>query len=95
MALAELNDKQKEILNYIKKEISAKGYPPSVREICGAVGIKSTSTVHGNLEKIQKLGYIRRDATKPRAIEILDDITNMREMINLPIIGSVDRKSVV
>lgn len=89
MAITELNDKQKEILAYIKKESSLKGYPPSVREICSAVGIKSTSTVHANLEKLEKLGLIRRDPTKPRAIEILDDSINQREMLNLPIIGSV------
>lgn len=89
MAISELTDKQREILNYIKKESMAKGYPPSVREICSAVGIKSTSTVHGNLEKLEKLGHIRRDPTKPRAIEILDDTFGQREMINLPIVGSV------
>lgn len=89
MAITELNDKQREILAYIKKETSIKGYPPSVREICSAVGIKSTSTVHANLEKLEKMGFIRRDATKPRAIEILDDFINQREMINIPIVGSV------
>jgi repressor LexA len=89
MALAELNEKQKLVLNYIKKETNSKGYPPSVREICSAVGIKSTSTVHANLAKLEELGYIRRDPTKPRAIEILDEFNNHREMLNLPIIGSV------
>jgi repressor LexA len=89
MALAELNEKQKLVLNYIKKETNSKGYPPSVREICSAVGIKSTSTVHANLAKLEELGYIRRDPTKPRAIEILDESMNHREMLNLPIIGSV------
>jgi repressor LexA len=89
MAITDLNDKQKDILNYIKKETNAKGYPPSVREICSAVGIKSTSTVHANLEKLEKMGHIRRDPTKPRAIEILDDSINQREMLNLPIVGSV------
>jgi repressor LexA len=89
MAIIDLNDKQKDILNYIKKETNAKGYPPSVREICSAVGIKSTSTVHANLEKLEKMGHIRRDPTKPRAIEILDDSINQREMLNLPIVGSV------
>lgn len=89
MAAVDLNDKQREILAYIKKETNAKGYPPSVREICSAVGIKSTSTVHANLEKLEKMGLIRRDPTKPRAIEILDDSVNQREMLNLPIVGSV------
>jgi len=89
MSLCDLTDKQKAILNYIKKETLLKGYPPSVREICSAVGIKSTSTVHGNLEKLEKLGLIRRDPTKPRAIEILDETFPQREIINLPIIGSV------
>lgn len=89
MALIDLNEKQRDILGYIRKETIAKGYPPSVREICSAVGIKSTSTVHANLEKLEKMGHIRRDPTKPRAIEILDNSINQREMINLPIIGSV------
>lgn len=89
MSLSDLTDKQREIMNYIKKESLAKGYPPSVREICSAVGIKSTSTVHGNLEKLEKLGLIRRDPTKPRAIEILDETFPQREILNLPIIGSV------
>jgi repressor LexA len=89
MALAELNEKQKLVLNYIKKETNSKGYPPSVREICSAVGIKSTSTVHANLAKLEELGYIRRDPTKPRAIEILDEFNNHREMLSLPIVGSV------
>lgn len=89
MAITDLNDKQRDILCYIKKETNAKGYPPSVREICSAVGIKSTSTVHANLEKLEKMGLIRRDRTKPRAIEILDDSVNQKEMINLPIVGSV------
>lgn len=89
MTKIDLTDKQREILAYIKKEYLSKGYPPSVREICSAVGIKSTSTVHGNLEKLEKLGLIRRDPTKPRAIEILDDSLSQREVVNLPIIGSV------
>lgn len=89
MAMVELIGKQKDILDYIKKQTTGKGYPPSVREICSALGIKSTSTVHAHLEKLQKNGYIRRDPTKPRAIEILDNFTNVREMINIPIIGSV------
>ena len=68
-----INKKQREILSYLKKEILEKGYPPSVREICTAVGLKSTSSVHAHLEALEKHGYIKKDATKPRAIEILDD----------------------
>ena len=68
-----INKKQREILSYLKKEILEKGYPPSVREICTDVGLKSTSSVHAHLEALEKHGYIKKDATKPRAIEILDD----------------------
>ncbi len=83
--------KQQEILEYMKKEILSKGYPPSVREICDAVSLKSTSSVHAHLETLEKNGYIRRDPTKPRAIEILDDEFNLtrREVANIPIIGEV------
>lgn len=87
-----LSDKQLEILGFIKKELQTKGYPPSVREICDAVGLKSTSTVHGHLERLEKKGVIRRDATKPRAIEILDsysDIYSSKELIDIPLIGRV------
>jgi repressor LexA len=89
MSSSELTGKQQEILEFIRKEIASKGYPPSVREICSAVGLKSTSTVHGHLERLEKKGIIRRDPTKPRAIEILDEFDNQKEIINLPIIGSV------
>lgn len=87
----DLSDKQQMILNYLKKETIAKGYPPSVREICEAVGLKSTSTVHGHLERLEKKGLIRRDPTKPRAIEIVDDDFQLarREMVNVPILGRV------
>ena len=87
----ELGEKQQLILNYLKEEILTKGYPPSVREICEAVGLKSTSTVHGHLERLEKKGIIRRDPTKPRAIEILDDEFNVqrREMVSVPILGRV------
>ena len=64
----DLTDKQVAIFEYIKEQQLLKGYPPSVREICSAVGLKSTSTVHAHLNKLEKLGYIRRDPTKPRAI---------------------------
>ncbi|PKM66351.1 MAG: transcriptional repressor LexA [Firmicutes bacterium HGW-Firmicutes-2] len=79
------------ILDFLKKEILSKGYPPSVREIGEAVGLKSTSTVHGHLERLEKKGIIRRDPTKPRAIEILDDEFSVqrREILNVPILGRV------
>ncbi len=84
-----LSDKQRRILDFIRNEQLNKGYPPSVREICEAVGLKSTSTVHGHLERLEKKGFIRRDPTKPRAIEIMEDgFTPIRhEMINIPIVG--------
>lgn len=84
-----LTDKQQEILEFIKSELALKGYPPSVREICTAVSLKSTSTVHGHLERLEKKGLIRRDPTKPRAIEILDDSFNQKEIVTVPIVGSV------
>ena len=86
-----ISAKQKEILEYIKSEILSKGYPPAVREICEAVDLKSTSSVHSHLETLEKNGYIRRDPTKPRAIEILDDEFNLlrREVVNVPLIGRV------
>ncbi|WP_058485483.1 transcriptional repressor LexA [Defluviitalea phaphyphila] len=89
--MKKIGDKQQEILNYLKKEIKEKGYPPSVREICDAVGLKSTSTVHGHLNRLEKKGLIRRDPTKPRAIEILDDgfYNIRRELVNVPIVGNV------
>lgn len=91
MAYGKISNKQREILEYIKQEILNKGYPPAVREICEAVDLKSTSSVHSHLETLEKNGYIRRDPTKPRAIEIIDDNFNLtrREVVNVPIIGSV------
>ena len=91
MAYGKISDKQREILEYIKEEILSKGYPPAVREICEAVHLKSTSSVHSHLETLEKNGYIRRDPTKPRAIEILDDDFNLtrREVVNVPMIGHV------
>ncbi len=91
MAQGKISKKQQEILEYIKSQILERGFPPAVREICEAVGLKSTSSVHSHLETLEKNGYIRRDPTKPRAIEILDDDFNLvrREMVNVPIIGSV------
>ena len=91
MSYGKITDKQSEILEYIKKETLSKGYPPTVRDICTAVNLKSTSSVHAHLETLEKNGYIRRDPTKPRAIEIIDDNFNLtrREMINVPMIGRV------
>ena len=91
MGQGKISAKQQEILEYIKHEILKKGYPPAVREICDAVHLKSTSSVHAHLETLEKNGYIRRDPTKPRAIEIVDDTFNLarREMVNVPIVGKV------
>lgn len=91
MSYGKISTKQKEILEYIKAQIVNKGYPPAVREICEAVKLKSTSSVHSHLETLEKNGYIRRDPTKPRAIEIVDDGFNLsrREIVNVPIVGVV------
>lgn len=91
MAYGKITEKQSQILEYIKSEILNKGYPPSVRDICQAVDLKSTSSVHSHLESLEKNGYIRRDPTKPRTIEILDDNFNLvrREVVNVPIVGTV------
>lgn len=91
MAYGRITKKQSEILEYIKSQILNKGYPPSVRDICDAVGLKSTSSVHAHLETLEKNGYIRRDPTKPRAIEIIDDNFNLtrREVVNVPLVGRV------
>lgn len=91
MAYGKITSKQKEILEFMKNEILSKGYPPAVREICEAVSLKSTSSVHSHLETLEKNGYIRRDPAKPRAIEIVDDNFNLtrREIINVPIVGTV------
>ena len=91
MGTGKITDKQREILEYIKSEILNKGYPPTVRDICEAVKLKSTSSVHSHLETLEKNGYIRRDPTKPRAIEIVDDNFNLtrREVVNVPMIGRV------
>lgn len=91
MGYGKITAKQQEILEYIKDEILKKGYPPAVREICEAVNLKSTSSVHSHLESLEKNGYIRRDPTKPRAIEICDDSFQMMrtEMVSLPVVGQV------
>ena len=91
MARKKISQKQQEILDYIKACILKKGYPPAVREICEAVHLKSTSSVHSHLETLERNGYIRRDPTKPRAIEVLDNqfSTQRREAVQVPIIGTV------
>ncbi len=91
MTYGRITKKQTEILDYIKSHILNKGYPPSVRDIGLAVNLKSTSSVHSHLETLEKNGYIRRDPTKPRTIEIIDDNFNLtrREMVNVPVVGQV------
>lgn len=91
MAYGKITPKQQEILDFIKSEILNKGYPPAVRDICEAVHLKSTSSVHSHLETLEKNGYIRRDPTKPRAIEIMDDSFYMvrHEVVNVPLVGTV------
>ncbi len=90
----DLSSKQMEVLNCIKNQIQLKGYPPSVREICKVVNLKSTSTVHGHLATLERKEYIRKDPSKPRAIEVLDkykefSLDETREIINVPIVGRV------
>ncbi len=91
MSYGKISAKQKEILEYLKSQIINRGYPPAVREICEAVKLKSTSSVHSHLETLEKNGYIRRDPSKPRAIEIIDDGFNLsrREVVNVPIVGTI------
>ena len=91
MSKGRITAKQQEILDFIKQRILERGYPPAVREICEAVSLKSTSSVHSHLETLEKNGYNRRDATKPRAIEICDDDFQIlrTEMVSLPIVGQV------
>ncbi|MBO5564106.1 MAG: transcriptional repressor LexA [Lachnospiraceae bacterium] len=91
MAKGRISEKQQQILDYIKEEILAKGYPPTVREICEKVHLKSTSSVHSHLETLEKNGFIRRDPTKPRAIEICDDSFQMvrTEMVSIPVVGRI------
>ncbi|RIL37759.1 transcriptional repressor LexA [Staphylococcus equorum] len=91
--MRELTKRQSEIFEYIKQTVHSKGYPPSVREIGEAVGLASSSTVHGHLSRLEEKGYIKRDPTKPRAIEIVSeqvgDTLNMEETIHVPVIGKV------
>ena len=105
MSNGRITPKQQEILDFMKSRILEKGYPPSVREICEAVSLKSTSSVHAHLETLEKNGYIRRDPAKPRAIEIMDSAFNQtmkesfiqsptdneysRELVNIPMVGTV------
>ena len=91
MAYGKISPKQQEILDFIKNEILNRGFPPAVRDICEAVHLRSTSSVHSHLATLEKNGYIRRDPTKPRAIEIIDDEFNLsrREIINVPILGQI------
>lgn len=96
-----LNEKQQQILDFVIKQVEEKGYPPSVREICSAVGFKSTSTVHGYLEQLEKSGFIQKDPTKPRALKIVsnkpsnasqdkyDSYYPKKEMVDVPIVGKV------
>jgi len=91
MSYGKISGKQREILEYLKSQILNRGYPPAVREICEAVKLKSTSSVHSHLETLEKNGYIRRDPSKPRAIEIIDDGFNLtrRDLVNVPIVGTI------
>jgi len=89
-------DKQQQILDFVNRQIAEKGYPPSVREICQAVGFKSTSTVHAYIKKLEEEGQIKKDATKPRALRILDDrhcslegYIADREIENVPVLGKI------
>lgn len=95
----ELTEKQQAILDFINREIAEKGYPPSVREICTAVGLRSTSTVHGYLQRLEKKGLLHKDASKPRALRVMDkfsgkkskgyNISPLKELIEVPIVGKV------
>ncbi|MCA1053626.1 transcriptional repressor LexA [Rossellomorea aquimaris] len=90
--MTKLSKRQQDILQYIKVSVKEKGYPPSVREIGEAVGLASSSTVHGHLARLESKGLIRRDPTKPRAIEILDleeDAIPRQKVVNVPLIGKV------
>lgn len=83
-------DNQQRILDFIKSEIQTKGYPPSVREIAQAVGLKSTSTVHGHLQRLEKRGLLHRDAMKPRAMEVTGDPNFVRNNSTaVPVLGRV------
>lgn len=87
----QISAKQQQILDYIKDEILKKGYPPTVRDIGEAVNLKSTSSVFSHLSALEKKGYIRKDPTKPRAIEVIDDSFQLvrHEMTSIPVVGTV------
>jgi repressor LexA len=87
--MADVKDKQSEIYDFLKTYTANKGYPPSVREICEAVSLRSTSTVHGHLKRLEKKGMIKRDPSKPRALEIAEFSAQKKEMINIPIVGKI------
>ena len=87
--MADVKDKQSEIYEFLKTYTENKGYPPSVREICEAVSLRSTSTVHGHLKRLEKKGMIKRDPSKPRALEIAELSLPKKEMINIPIVGKI------
>lgn len=88
--MEELNQRENDILHFIKRRITEQGYPPSVREIGMAVGLKSSSTVHGYLNSLEKKGYIRRNPSTPRAIEITDGSNSIeKEMVNIPLVGHI------
>src|SRR3954471_3057442 len=87
--MAKISKRQQDILDFIKSEVKSKGYPPSVREIGEAVGLASSSTVHGHLARLESKGLIRRDPTKPRAIEILDGIAEKQGVVHVPLVGKV------
>lgn len=89
MIIKENSDKQTQIYNFLIEFTKSKGYPPSVREICQAVSLKSTSTVHGHLKRLEKKGLIYRDPTKPRALEIVELSNEEKELIDIPIVGKV------
>lgn len=97
-----LKDREQKILNFMKKEIKQKGYPPTVREICSALGIKSTSTVHKDIESLVKEGYIVKDPSKPRALNIIDndpqaapapegfgDTLKRTDVVDIPVVGHI------
>ena len=87
--MSDENTKQQEIYEFLKTYTENKGYPPSVREICAAVSLKSTSTVNGHLKRLEKKGFIKRDPSKPRALEINELSTPKKEMVNIPIVGKI------
>ncbi len=89
--MSKLSKRQQQILEFIRSEVANKGYPPSVREIGEAVGLNSSSTVHGHLQKLEEYGYIRRDPAKPRAIELLDDESGVHRVraVHVPLVGRV------